>query len=173
MDKTPGPTYPWGSPHPVCSKIPRLRTGTSHISPIASILPHYIAISKPLKPNLTWVHLLGSWQDTRAYLPMGLTTPCMLENSQAAHLNFAYIPVYSIPITGYWAHYIAIFKPLKPNPTGVHLLGSWQDTRAYLPMGLTTPCMLENTQAAHLNFAYIPVYSIPITGYRAPLHRHF
>ena len=157
----------------------------------------------------------------------------MLENSQAAHLNFAYIPVYSIPITGYraplhrhfqalkdqpdggtptrqWAghpdlpphgahhtlyarkfqgcapelhiyppiastlpHFIAISKPLKPNPTGLHLLGSGQDTRAYLPMGLTTPCMLENSQAAHLNFAYIPVYSIPITGYRAPLHRHF
>ena len=80
-----------------------LRTGTSHISPIASTLPHYIAIPKPLKPNRTGVHLLGSGQDTRAYLPMGLTTPCMLENSQAAHLNFAYIPVYSIPITGYRA----------------------------------------------------------------------
>ena len=88
---------------PCMLKIPRLRTGTSHISPIASTLPHYIAISKPLKPNPTGLHLLGSGQDTRAYLPMGLTTPCMLENSQAAHLNFAYIPVYSIPITGYRA----------------------------------------------------------------------
>ena len=98
VGRTPGPTYPRGSPHPVCSKIPRLRTGTSHISPYSIYPAHYIAISNP-----TGVHLLGSGQDTWAYLPMGLTTPCMLENSQAAHLNFAYIPVYSIPITGYRA----------------------------------------------------------------------
>ena len=39
-------------------------------------------------------------------------------------------------------------------------------------MGLTKPCMLENSKAAHQNFTYIP-YSIPITLYPAPVHRHF
>ena len=78
----------------------------------------------------------------------------MLENSKAAHRNFTYIP-YSIYPTPLHQAPLAISKPLKPNPTGVHLLGSGQDTRAYLPMGLTTPCMLENSQAAHLNFAHI------------------
>ena len=65
-----------------------------------------------------------------------------------------------------WIYYTGLYAKFMCT-------GSWQDTRAYLPMGLTTPCMLENSQAAHLNFAYIPVYRIPITGYRAPLHRHF
>ena len=40
-----------------------------------------------------------------------------------------------------------------------------------LLIGLTTPCTLKNTQAAHLNLAYIPLYSIAHTGYWAPLHR--
>ena len=91
---------------------------------------------------------------------MGLTTPCMLENSKAAHRNFTYIPysIYPTPL-----HRIS--KPLKPNPTGVHLLGSGQDTRAYLPMGLTTPCMLENSKAAHRNFTYIPYSIHPTTSH--------
>ena len=55
---------------------------------------------------------------------------------------------------------------------GVHILGSRQNTQAWLPIDFTTPHMLENSMAAHLNTTYIP-YSIPITLYRAPLQRNF
>ena len=95
---------------PVCSKIPRLRTGTSHVSPIASTLPHYIAISKPLKAQPDGGTPTRQWAGHPGLPTHGLTTPCMLENSQAAHLTLP-ISLYSIPITLYPAPYIAIFKP--------------------------------------------------------------
>ena len=89
---------------------------------------------------------------------MSFTTPCMLESSQAAHLNFANTS-YSILITLYWAHYNTISKALKSNPLGKHLIRSRQDAKAYLPMSFTLPSRLENSQAAHPNIVYTPVYS--------------
>ena len=95
-------------------------------------MPNNSAISKPLNPNPMGIHLLSSRLDTQAYLPMGMITPCMLENCKTAQLNFAYIPWYSLSITGYGANYTVISKPLKPYTMEVYLLGSKQDTQAKL-----------------------------------------
>ena len=62
-------------------------------------------------------NLLGSRQDTQAELPMGLITPCMLKNSQAAHLNFD-ISLYIVyPLLAAGPHYIAISEPYSLSPT--------------------------------------------------------
>ena len=90
-------TYPWCLHYALIARKVQGCASEFHIypsivSPLLSARPLYNAISKPFKPNPTGVLLKDRKQYTQAYLPMGFTTSCLLENSQAAHLNFAYIP---------------------------------------------------------------------------------
>ena len=82
----------------------------------------------------------------------------MLRISQAVPLNFAYTPIYIIPITLYHATLHRYLLSLKSQINKVHLLGSKQDNQSLLPMGLSTNCMPENSQAVHLTLEYIYIF---------------
>ena len=97
----------------------------------------------------------------------------MLKNSQAEHSNFTYIPSKASQLLSTKPHYNAISKPLKPNPTRVHLYVSKQNDQACLSWLHYALFARKIPKTAHLNFACTPEYSIPITCYQAPLQRHF
>ena len=132
---------------------------TLHISlyivyPLLATRPHLNAISKPLKPNPMAVHLVGSRQDTQAYLAMSFITPCMLNNTKAAHLNFNISPIASLLIstepitTPFLSHKISlIFYALYAR--------KFKGCAPELCISMYCICI------------------ITITGYKAALHQHF
>ena len=114
---------PWASLCPVCSKIPRLRTGTLHVSlnilyPLLPTRPHYNAISKPSKPN------------PKGYIKQALgKTPMptyLWASLRTVRSKIPRLRDLALHISLYIVYPLRLPHPttspfLNPDPTGVHL----------------------------------------------------